>query len=380
MDMNRKPFQFGVPVAGEYFIGRECEQKRLAENLRHGINTILMSPRRWGKTSLVNKVAKDVAAPDLIVIRMDAFSCRSEYDFYNLFSAEILRQTTSRIEEWKELAKGFIERLTPKVSISSDAGLEISFSLGITPKTHTPEEILDLPEMIAQRKGCRIVVCIDEFQQIGEFKDSLTVQKRMRSVWQHQENVSYCFYGSKMHMMTAFFQKKSYPFYKFGDIVYLKAIPTDVWIPYIGERFVEAGKYITDDHIALICDMVEHNSSYVQQLSWLVMLNTEEYVDEGIISQSVNDLIDQNTISFIQQTQSLTSYQVNFLQAVLDGIHDGYTRADVLAEYNLGTAGNVARLKASLIEKELIEVTEGGVRIGDPVLRMWLRKNFMKLR
>ena len=52
-----KPFIFGVPVEDSHFIGREEEIKRLSTNFKYGVNTILISPRRWGKTSLVNKVA-----------------------------------------------------------------------------------------------------------------------------------------------------------------------------------------------------------------------------------------------------------------------------------------------------------------------------------
>ena len=74
-------------------------------------------------------------------------------------------------------------RLVPKISFSPEPNSDISLSLGITPATHTPEEILNLPEHIARQKEKRIVVCIDEFQQIGEFADSLTVQKRLRTVW-----------------------------------------------------------------------------------------------------------------------------------------------------------------------------------------------------
>ena len=98
-----KSFVFGKPVDSDNFIGREVEGARLSANFRGGINTILMSPRRWGKTSLVNRVANEIASPNLKIVRMDIFSCRSEYDFYNMFAAEILKQTSSRLEEWKEL-------------------------------------------------------------------------------------------------------------------------------------------------------------------------------------------------------------------------------------------------------------------------------------
>ena len=310
--MDNKPFMFGIPVEDNHFIGRQAETERLSSNFKYGINTILLSPRRWGKTSLVNKVVTMVNSKDIVVVTMDIFSCRNEYDFYNVFSEAILKQTASKMEEWKDLAKGFIERLVPKISWSLDGQNEYGVSLGITPKTHQPEEVLSLPEIIADRKGCHIVVCIDEFQQVGEFPDSLSVQKRMRTVWQHQKNVSYCLYGSKMHMMTNLFQKKSYPFYKFGELLYLKNIPFETWLPYIQEGFAKQGKHISEQLVKQLCESVDYQSSYVQQLAYDTLLLTEKDVTDDILKAALNDLVDQNSIVYIEQTQSLTSYQLNW--------------------------------------------------------------------
>jgi len=369
-----KSFVFGVPVEGQYFIGRTEESKRLGNNFRSGVNTILLSPRRWGKTSLVMAVAESVNSKETIVVRMDAYSCRDEYDFYNAFSEAILKQTSSKIEEWKTLASGFIERLTPKIILSPDSVSEYSVSLGITPRTHSPEEILELPQKIAERKNCNIVVCIDEFQQIGEFYDSITAQKRMRSVWQHQKNVSYCLYGSKMHMMTALFQKKSNPFYKFGDLQYLQAIPLEEWTSYIIRRFALTGKSISGDIVKRLCETVEYQSSYVQQLAWCLNNNTESVASEEGLNASIQDLVDQNSPVFIQQTENLTSYQLNFLRAVLDGIHSDFGCKEIREEYNLGSPSNITRLKKSLIDKELVEINLDGIHIVDPILRIWLQK------
>lgn len=369
-----KPFIFGVPVEDSHFIGRKREINRLTTNFKYGVNTVLISPRRWGKTSLVNKVAGMTASKELLLVRMDIFSCRNEYDFYNVFSEAILKQTASKVEEWKDLAKGFIERLAPKISMSLDPLSEYSLSLGITSKTHTPEEVLQLPETIAQRKGCHLLICIDEFQQVGEFPDSLTVQKRMRSVWQHQNNVSYCLYGSKMHMMTNLFQKKSYPFYKFGEMLYLKPISLDAWKSYISDRFEQEGKHISGELIQKLCEIVEYHSSYVQQLAYCALLLTQNEVTEEILAAAIEDLISQNSSFFIEQTQSLTSYQLNFLRAILYGVNNGFNEKEVRESFNLGVPSNVDRLKKSLVNKELIEYTEKGVEIGDPVLRLWLKR------
>ncbi|MBP5391042.1 MAG: ATP-binding protein [Bacteroidales bacterium] len=369
-----KPFIFGVPVDDMHFIGREKEIQRLTANFQYGINTILMSPRRWGKTSLVNKVSSQINSKKKIVVRMDIFSCRSDYDFYNTFASEILKQTASKLDEWKESAKGFIERITPKISFSPDPSTDYSLSLGITPKSHTPEDVLSLPQTIAQRKKCDIIVCIDEFQQIGEFPDSLAVQKKLRTVWQNQKNVSYCLYGSKMHMMMNLFQKKSYPFYRFGEILNLDPIPVETWIPYIQERFRSFGKTIDEESISKICQITEFQASYVQQLAYSVLLLTDQKVTDAIIKDGVQDLIRQNTATFIEQTENLTTYQLNFLRAVNNGIKSGFGEAKIRDSYNLGSPSNIARLRSSLIDKELIELTSDGIIIGDPILRLWLKK------
>lgn len=369
-----QPFIFGVPAEDSHFIGREKEIARLESNFNYGVNTVLMSPRRWGKTSLVKRVARSEKVEDSIIIQMDIFACRSEYDFYNTFSSAILKQSASKIEELMELARGFIERLVPKLSVSPGPGAEYSVSLGITPKTHSPEEVLSLPEIIAQRKKCKMVICIDEFQQVGEFPNSLEVQKRFRGVWQHQKHVSYCLYGSKLHMMTKLFLKKSYPFYKFGEVLNLEPIPLQTWTPYIQGRFNAFGKQISGEFVQRICETVEYQASYVQQLAYSVLLLSDKEVTEESFGMAVNDLLAQNSNVFIEQTQSLTTYQLNFLRAVMDGVSSGFGEASVRERYNLGSTSNITRLKKSMIDKELVELTPKGIILGDPVLKLWLKR------
>ncbi|MBQ2575236.1 MAG: ATP-binding protein [Bacteroidales bacterium] len=369
-----KIFLFGESIGDNNFIGREAEIKRLKANFTHGINTMLISPRRWGKTSLVKKVAKEVKSDKLKVVFLDIFWCRSEYDFYNVFAEAVLRQTASRFEEFVDTATSFLGRIVSRVALSPDPNSEISLSLGITPKTHTPEEILELPERIAAKKKCHIVVCIDEFQQIGEFEKSLSVQKRMRSVWQHQQNTSYCLFGSKKHLLENIFQSRSNPFYKFGDIAPLDPIPVETWIPYITKGFAKENKKISEDFCKRICEIVKYNPSYVQQLSWLTLLNTDKEVTEDIFKRSVDDLIKENTQLFLQQTESLTSYQTNFLRALLDGVSKDFGIKEIRETYSLGTYSNIARIKTALTDKELIDFDTSGTFIADPVLELWLKK------
>ena len=368
------PFIFGKIATEKNFTDREKETERLLLNFRHGVNTVLISPRRWGKTSLVQKASRLAQSDKLKIVYIDIFSCRSDRDFYDAFVSAVLKQTSSKVDEWLEHIKQFLSRISPKISMGLDPMTDFSISLELNPKSSDIDEILQLPEKIAQKKGYNIVVCIDEFQQIAEFRDSKTFQKRLRSVWQLQKSVSYCLFGSKKHLMNELFEKKSLPFYKFGDAIYLQKIGTTDWIDYIRRRFEVTGKQISKDLAERICQIVDNHSSYVQQLAWLVWIHTDRKATEQDFEAAYQDIIDQNTPLFEKQTESLTTYQMNFLRAIIDGVHSEFTTQAIIQKYQLGSSANVSIVKRALVKKELIEIEKRRVVIPDPVMKVWLKK------
>lgn len=374
MQIADRPFSFGAAVTGKNFTDREKETKRLRANFQYGINTILISPRRWGKTSLVEKTRRLVETDKLKIVYIDIFSCKTPDEFLSKFAEKIIKETSSKSEEWFENIKSFLMRFNPKFSMKADPLSEFSFSFQFSSKKEDIEDILQLPEKIASKKGIRIVVCIDEFQQIGEFKDSLTFQKQLRTIWQHQELTSYCLFGSKKHLMTELFEKVSYPFYKFGDIIFLDKIPTDIWIKFIIERFNTFGKDISEEGAAKICELVENQSNYVQQLAWIVWVNTDIKATDKIIKESYEELLQHNSQLFERMTENLTAYQQNFLRALIDGVESEFTRQEILLRYQLGTSANIKKIKEALIGRDLIDISGSKVIIPDPVFREWLKK------
>lgn len=374
-----KRFVYGVAVSDYNFIGREQETKRLLDNFRGGINVILMSPRRLGKTSLVKHVCNKLDEEDIITVYLDIFGCKSEYDFYNKLAAEVLKQTASKHELWLEEAKEFIYRLTPKISFSPEPNADFAISLGITPKTHTPEEVLGMAEKIAIKKGKRIVICIDEFQQIGEMANSKQIQARLRTVWQHQKQVSYCLFGSKHHLMSAIFLHRSMPFYQFGDIISLDKIATADWVEYIVSHFADGKRTISRVLAEDICKFTENYSAYVQQLSWLVFTQKEEgeTVTEEDVKQAMNDLLATNEILFMQMIEPLSEYQLNFLRAIASGVTKDFGLSEVREEYKLGSYSNINRLKTALLERDLIEKRGAETVMTDPVFAKWIQRKVM---
>lgn len=371
-----RSFVYGVSVSGENFTDRVNETRRLKKNFENGVNVVLISPRRMGKTSLVKKVQQTVDESIVQCVYLDIYDCRNEYDFYNKFASALMKQTANKIELVLQNVKQYLVRLTPKISFSPDSLSDYSLSLGITPEDYTPEEILQLPENIAKHIGKRIVVCIDEFQQIANWPDQLQVQKRLRGVWQHHELASYCLFGSRQHMMFALFQDKGMPFYQFGEPNYLQPIATEDWIPFIQKKFSDKGLSISAEQVTKLCEVVENQSSYVQQLAWNVMINTEEEsVTDDILQQGIDDLIMQCSPLLMEQTSRLSTYQMNFLRAIADGQHTMFTAKEIIAKYDLGSKSNASKVQRFLLEKDFVTVRPEGLFFSDPVMERWFQQN-----
>lgn len=371
-----KAFVYGKAVGGDNFTDRIVETRRLKMNFEAGVNSIIISPRRMGKTSLVKHVM-ELVDDSVKVVFMDIYKCRTEYDFLELFATTLITSCTTKTEQAIQLAKELIMSINPQLSFSW-GNAKVNLSLGINKRSNTPEEILSLPQRLSEKLGKHIVVCIDEFQQIGEMPDSLDVQKRLRSVWQHQQDVSYCLFGSKRHLMLNLFQSKRMPFYQFGDMLFIEKIPLEMWVPFICERFEASGKKISESYAQKICETVENYSSYVQQMAWNVFTSTEHEVDEEAYQQGFDITMEQTTPLFVEQTQSLTTYQMNLLRAICCDHHADFMRSEVTDRFPLGTRNNLPRILNALKERELIEMcNDGSYDISDPMFKLWFRAMMM---
>jgi AAA+ ATPase superfamily predicted ATPase len=172
------PFVYGKVAEMQEFTDRDKESTRLTQNFVSLVNTMIISPRRWGKTSLVKKVANQIVSEnkDIRVCMLEVFNVRNEEDFYLYYAQSLIKATSNRWEEWVENAKTFLSRLLPKVTFFADNQAEISFGVAWQELKRNPDDIIDLAETIAKAKGIKIIVCIDELQNIGNFSDSIAFQ------------------------------------------------------------------------------------------------------------------------------------------------------------------------------------------------------------
>lgn len=376
----KTPFVFGKIANAEYFTNRNSEVERLANNFLSLVNTVIISPRRWGKSSLVLKASEITKEKDIKTkfCFIDMYNIRSEEQFYQLLAQEVLKASSTRFEEMLESTRNFLSRIIPKISVNPDPGNEISISMDWEEVKKNPDEILDFAEKIALSKNIRFIICIDEFQNISGFDEPVEFQKKLRSHWQYHQNVSYCLYGSKRHMLLDVFNSQSMPFYKFGDILFLEKITENHWISFILERFISTGKNISEENARLICSLTENHSFYVQQLSHLAWLNTDNFCKKEDIINAFDNLLLQLGFLYQTSTDGLSNTQINFLEAALKD-EEKLSSKETIKTYKLGTSANVTRIKQALVNKEIIEFQGNNIEFLDPLYKSWLKKHYFKV-
>jgi len=368
------PFVFGRIAVDKDFTDRNRETETLINNFTSLINTIIISPRRWGKSSLVNRASVSALKQDsnLRICNVDLFNVRDEFQFYSLLTQKIISATSSKWEEAVEIVKSLFLHLVPKITVGTDPSNEVSVDFDWDDVNRNPDEILDLAEKVAVKKGLKLVICIDEFQNISSFSDPDFFQKKLRSHWQLHQHVAYCLYGSKRHMMLEVFTNSSKPFYNFGSIMFLDKIDTSYLVEFISKRFIETGKTIADDASQLIVELSDNHPYYTQQLAQLSWLRTVDICTTEIVYTAHSSLVEQFSLLFVTIVETLTKSQLNFLNAFLSKDAPIYS-AKSIHRYNLSSSTAIARSKKTLIEKDILDDKAGQLSFQDPIFAYWLK-------
>ena len=283
-----------------------------------------------------------------------------------------LKAVSNKFSEVIDATKTFLSNLKPSIKLEYET---INFEIGLTSRKEKLKSILDLPQKIAEKKKKHFIICLDEFQDIEYFKDSISFQKNLRAHWQNQKNVSYILYGSKRHMMSSLFNNVSMPFYRFGDVVYLKKIGEVKLKDFIVKSFHNTKKKIREEDALFIIRSINQHPYYVQQFCNILWQNTDKEVCQEIMNDSMSDFIEYNSGQFELIIRNLSSTQLNFLKALLQN-ESAFHSQHVIKEYRLGSSANVTSIKKALFEKEIIDEENGIYSFSDPVLNIFFKNKY----
>jgi uncharacterized protein len=375
--MANSPFIYGNTVSNASFTNREAEVEKLRGNLLSGINTMIISPRRWGKSSLVEKVISEIRKKEKNhkVIIIDLFSVSNEEEFLETFAREVIKASSGKWQEWMTSGSEFFKKLIPKINIGVDPTTDFSLSFDWKELKKHSDEILNLPETIAHKKGIKMIICLDEFQNISSYSGFENLEKKLRASWQRQKSVTYCLYGSKRHMMENIFNSPAKPFYRFGDIMLLPKIEMRKWTLFIIKSFTNSGKQIQEAEAEIIAKLMKCNSWYMQQLAHYTWNLTSKKATIIEIDKAVTELINANSPLYQKEIETMSATQLNLLKAVVKG-ETQFTSVPVMHAYQLGTPRNVSKNKTILIHNDLIQEVNKTYEFVDPAFELWFRKQY----
>lgn len=377
MDDERSPFLIGTVVSGECFVDREQARRHLRTNFRSGINTILISPRRWGKSSLIRQVALDMKREkDVRFAFVDLFHVRTEQEFLERTTEAVIKALGRTMDQRMADVKQFIRGVVPQIAFGADPQSEFSLKFDLPDGRRSVQELLDLPERMARAKKMRLVLCIDEFQNIAMLPDPTGFQKVLRASWQHHKAVCHAIYGSKRHMMMDLFDRQSMPFYRFGDLMFLDKIKREDWIAFIKARFSSVKKSIAADVCDHMAARMLDNSYHVQLLghaSWLRTAGRSCTMETVRIA--LRDLLNQHDALYHRLVDDLTTPQLNYLRALLNGV-ERFTSMETIRRFDLGSSAHVKRMTTALENKEVLDFVGQETEWIDPLFKIWLEERY----
>ena len=352
------PFRFGTVVDSPYFTDRVEELSRIAEILNSKNHLVVISPRRFGKTSLVRK-AVEQSGRKFVFLNMQQVT--SIEDLASLLLREILRQHP--FERVKHLLKNF--RVVPTVSTNPlNDSIEVSFQPAINNFVML-EDTLSLAEKVSTEDN-RMIVVLDEFQEIIGIEKG--IDKKLRAFMQEQKRVNYIFLGSQESMMTQIFESKKSPFYHFGQLMRLDKILYDDFLSYIMERIRVTGSDEQCERIAkdILAETACH-PYYTQQLSsvvWDLLVYHKTPYDE-VVRIAIEKLVRVHDLDFERLWLTFNKTDRKVLQILCKGLspyelRDMPTSTSFSAIKRLTQDGYVIRTDRYLIE--------------DPIFRHWIEE------
>ena len=359
------PFVYGRRIGKKHFADREDELEKLKIAIMSGQNVIIYSPRRYGKSSLVN-IALEELGDRIYPIEVDCSGVLTKKELAEKISSAAIASWRGRIEEF---LKKIFKVVRPKLLIGDR--IEVEFLFG--EENTAFEEALQLPERLSQLTGKRVVVVFDEFQEVSNL--GRDVLPKMRSEFQKHRGVTYVFIGSKMGMMRYIFQSPRSPFYNFGMHLSLKRIPKEKFRPFIAEKFRRSGLVVGDELIDSILEITKGHPHYTQMLCYKLWLNAmlagNRKLSEKDLEKAEAEVLDETSELFEEIWDSLTLNQRRILVAIARGEKDFYSK-DFLTRYGFKRASTVQAVIRSLREKELIVKEGGKYLIENPLFELWV--------
>lgn len=369
----QNPFTDKIATGGQ-FCDREQERAELASLMRGGRSAVLLSPRRYGKSSLALETLTTLRGEDFLTAYVDVMPVSSE------------RELVERLA--RGVAQGFgwgitlaqlprrLGRLFAHVHLefALDAG-GVRVSAILDPRAEAPqllEEVLEQTCRYAEQKGRKACIVLDEFQEITQLEGSRAIEATMRSVIQHHQSVAWMYVGSRRHLLRSMFADRNRPFFDSASMIELHELPEHAVVPWIAAAFAGSGKVCSEATARRIHSYSKGYAYYVQRLASTAWDLTEELCTDDIVDQAGAILLRELSSGFEIILAGLSLAQKRLLQTLAQKPTDQPYGTEFLSR-SQSSVGAVQKAILVLTDFDLIERRpDRQYQLVDALLAQWL--------
>ena len=373
----RNPFRYGALALDEVFTDRQDEIRELETDIRNGQDVVLVAPRRYGKSSLLWRVAQRLVRKRVLVAQVDLMTTPTKERLAEKLAATIYEDVASRLFRARERLRAFQNlRVQPAIGINPhDGSLSFGFGAALAPEDldETLERLLQLPALLAAEREREAVLILDEFQEVVDIDREMP--KLMRAVFQQQPEVAHVYAGSRRHMMQRIFNDENEPFWRSAKQMQLDVIAPRRFKPYIEERFDATGRGIEPAAVDQVLGVTRGHPYATQELCYFLWQRVPQGASAGgqHVGDALADVLRSEHAHFTLIWGRASSAQRSLLHALArepgHPLSTAYRR-----RFALPGPSTMQKALQALEREELIARAGGHAEISEPFLAEWIRR------
>jgi AAA+ ATPase superfamily predicted ATPase len=375
--MERNPFLIQTYVSPEYFCDRKMETDEIIRKLTNGNNMLLMSPRRMGKTGLIEHCFyQKELNKNYYLFYIDIYATTNLQEFVYMLGKSIFDQFKSKGQKVLDGFFSVITSLRPALRLDEQSGQPV-FDIGVG-EIKSPEYSIEEIFKYLQHADKPCIVAIDEFQQIAKYPQN-NVEAILRTHVQKASNCAFLFAGSQHHLLRNIFFSASRPFYQSVSILTLTRIDKDVYIKFVLNHFLQHRKKISSEIAGMVYEAFEGHTFYIQSIfnELYSLLDEEEECTVEMLQIALNrkiksfETIYQDTLVLLSQRQKEVLYAISKARKA-----SNISSIEFVNKYGLKSPSSVQSAIKQLIEKELVVMDNSVYQVYDRFFGIWLSTVF----
>jgi hypothetical protein len=369
---NVNPFHYGTPAEGEHFAGRETELAALTSRLRAGINVVVISPRRYGKTSLLLRAEQELTEEDAAIVHTNVLRSRDLATFAARLATQAFHVPGGRWHRARQTVPEFLRRLRTRPAVTFE-GEHPKFSFDASIAARDADDLLsDLYDLLGDLAARRpVALVLDEFQAIVQLGEHLPAL--LKALADEHPKVSLVLAGSRRHLMEQLVSAPGAALYNMAEPITLGPLPADVMGAHLAARAQAGGKKMSEQVASLIVQLAHPAPNDIQRLAYEAYDVAGATIDARAARAGLAAAIAHDAPAYAERYETLAPGQRRVLSALAEEPTRHPASAAFLARTTLANASSAKKAIDALRGAELVVSRDEELVVADPFFAAWLR-------